>query len=235
LNLDLLNDMRDIGNLFDNLSAQYDRFNHLTSLGIDRLWRKQAIRAMHPANQVLDVAIGTADLTIEILRQGKAQHIEGIDLSAEMMRVGQEKVNRLGWGDRVHFTQGSAQKMPYADHSFDILTCAYGVRNFSDLDAGLREFYRVLKPGGQLIILEFSHPKNKIIELLYRLYFRYFMTIIGQSMTHDKAAFLYFYQSVKNFIWGEEMQTKLQQHGFKDVHFRTMTFGISTLYLAQKQ
>lgn len=227
--------MRDIGSLFNQISAQYDRFNHLTSLGIDRLWRKRAIRAMQPTDKVLDVAIGTADLSIEILHQGKAQQIEGIDLSAEMMRVGQEKVNRLGWGEKVHFTLGSAQEMPYADCSFDALTCAYGVRNFSDLDAGLSEFYRVLKPGGQLIILEFSHPKNKLIELVYRLYFRYFMTVIGQSLTHDKAAFLYFYQSVKNFIWGEEMQAKLQQHGFTNVSFRTMTFGISTLYLAQKQ
>jgi len=226
--------MNNIGQLFDDISAKYDRFNHVTSLGIDKYWRKKAIRAMQPAEKVLDVAVGTADLSIEMLRQSKAQQIEGIDLSAEMMRIGQEKVSRQGWGDKVHFTLGSAQEMPYEDNSFEALTCAYGVRNFSDLDAGLGEFYRVLKPGGQLIILEFSHPKNKLIEWMYRLYFRYFMTVIGQGMTHDKAAFMYFYQSVKNFIWGEEMKNKLQQMGFQDVCYRTMTCGISTLYVARK-
>jgi len=226
--------MPNIGELFDTISSRYDRFNHLTSFGIDRCWRRRAIRAMVPAKNVLDVAIGTADLTIEMLRQGKAQQIEGLDLSEQMMQIGAKKVEQQGLQDKVHFTLGSAQTMPYKDATFDALTCAYGIRNFSDLEAGLREFYRVLKPGGQLLILEFSYPQKRLMAALYTFYFRYIITWIGALLTHDKSAFQYFYHSVRNFIWGEKLCEKLQQFGFWPIRHQPMTFGISTLYLATK-
>jgi len=235
--------MNNIGKLFDRISGQYDRFNHVSSWGIDRYWRRRAIKEMAPADYVLDVAIGTADLSIEMLRQGKAQRIEGIDLSEKMMEVGKSKVEsrkskvesrKSKVESRVKFTLGSAQEMPYEDERFDAVVCAYGVRNFSDLDAGLREMWRVMKPGGQLLILEFSYPQNKLMAGLYTLYFKYVMTLVGRLLTKDKGAFEYFYQSVRGFIWGEKMCKRLQQHGFKAVTYQTLTLGISTLYKGQK-
>jgi len=231
--------------LFDRLAAQYDRFNHLSSLGIDRLWRRQAVallpsvKSPSPSGEsegaVLDVAVGTADLAIAILQSGKAHHVEGIDLSTEMMRIGRYKAERAGLAERLTFTEGSALAMPYPDASFDVVTCAYGIRNFSDLDRGLREFRRVLRPGGQLIILEFSCPKNPIIAALYTFYFKYVMTTLGTLLTGgDRASFRYFYASVKNFIWGDDFLSHLRAAGFQDAAFKTQTFGISTIYQANR-
>ena len=151
------NEKQHIGQLFDRIAGTYDSLNHVLSLNIDRRWRRQAVRQLSNA-KLLDVAIGTADLTIEILRQRKASHITGIDLSRKMMAIGEQKVAKLGYQDLVTFDYGSAQAMPYADASFDAVTCAYGVRNFADMDEGIREMHRVLRPGGELMILEFSYP-----------------------------------------------------------------------------
>lgn len=223
-----------ISRLFDRLAPSYDRFNHLSSMGIDHIWRHQAVCAMRPADKVLDVAVGTADLAIAIVRGGKAKHVTGIDISTEMIRVGAEKVAHMGLSEQIDFVEGSAFELPYEDNTFDALTCAYGVRNFSQLNKGLSEFLRVLKPGGLLLILEFSYPQNRFIAWCYDLYFNYFMTFLGTLMTKDKKAFQYFYASVKGFIWGDQMKAKLEEHGFQDVTFRTQTCGISTMYIANK-
>lgn len=230
-----MKEKENIGSLFNRIAGSYDRFNHLSSAGIDRLWRRQTVRAMRPAEKVLDVAIGTGDLAILMCKKEKAQQVDGIDLSSEMMRIGANKASRAGLADRIRFSEGSALEMPYADNSFDALTCAYGIRNFSDSDKGLQEFYRVLKPGGQLLILEFSYPENRFIAWLYDFYFNHIMTLLGRMMTKDKAAFHYFYSSVKNFMWGEEMLSHIREAGFSDACYRTQTFGISTLYTAYKK
>lgn len=227
-----MEERKNIGKLFDRIAWRYDGINHLLSVHIDKLWRRQAVRMMQPAQEVLDVAIGTGDMAIEIMRQGKAQHITGIDLSREMMAIGKQKTDKKNYN--VDFLYASAQEMPFADNSFDAVTCTYGCRNFQDVDAGLREFHRVLKPGGQLVILEFSQPTNRIIRWLYDFYFHYIMTAIGGWIAGDKAAFNYFYRSVKGFIWGEEMVAHLQEAGFGNATYRTQTFGISTLYTARK-
>lgn len=223
-----------VSHLFNRLAPSYDRFNHLSSFGIDYLWRRNTIRHMKPADEVLDVAVGTGDLAIQMVRQGKAKHVLGVDISTEMMRIGEQKTERAGMQDRICFQQASALELPMSDNSFDALTCAYGVRNFSDLDGGLREFYRVLAPDGQLLILEFSYPRNRVVAWLYTLYFNYFMTWLGTLMTHDRGTFRYFYHSVRNFIWGDEMCEHLRAAGFRDVSYETFTFGISTLYIAKK-
>lgn len=219
---------------FDRIAKRYDRFNHLSSAGIDHLWRRQAVRKMPVCKKVLDVAVGTGDLAIEIVKRGKAEEVIGLDLSTEMMRVGAEKARRKGLEERISFIEGSALKMPFPDNSFDAVTCAYGIRNFSQLAKGLQEFQRVLKPGGQLIILEFSYPQNRFVAWCYDIYFKYFMTFLGRMMTQDKAAFRYFYASVKGFIWGEEMTQQLKLAGFTNPCYQTQTFGISTLYTANK-
>lgn len=229
-----MEEKKNIGHLFDGIAGTYDKLNHILSLNIDKLWRKKAIRMLKPCKEALDVAIGTADLSIEMLRQQKAMHITGIDLSQEMMRIGQQKVEKKGWGDKVRFDLGSAQEMPYEGDSYDAVTCAYGVRNFSNLDLGLKEMARVMKPGGQLIILEFSYPTNCIIRFFYDLYFTRIMPLIGRAFSKDKKAYNYLNRSVKGFIWGEEMTRRMVQAGFKQATFRPLTFGITTLYTATK-
>lgn len=228
------NEKANIGKLFDRIAGTYDRFNHVTSLGIDIYWRRVAIRGLRPVNRMLDVAIGTADVAIMALRKGKVQRVTGLDLSTEMMAIGRAKAERAGLADKIDFVAGSAQEMPFEANSFEALTCAYGVRNFSDLDAGLREMYRVLEPSGQLAILEFSYPSNPVIRWAYDLYFSHLMPIIGRVISKDASAYTYFLHSVKSFIWGEDMLSHLRSAGFANARFRTMTFGITTLYTACK-
>ncbi len=187
-----------------------------------------------PAEQVLDVAIGTADLTIEILRQGKAQHVTGIDLSRGMMAIGEQKVAKRGYAQQVQFDYGSAQQMPYADASFDTVTCAYGVRNFANMDEGLSEMYRVLRTGGELMVLEFSYPTNPVIRWSYDLYFTHILPFIGNLFSRDKGAYSYLNRSVKNFPYGEAFCQHLRKAGFSQIKATPLTFGISTIYTAVK-
>ncbi len=228
-----MNEKNNIGSLFNRIAGSYDRLNHLLSLNIDKKWRKKAVKRLVPCQNLLDVAIGTADLAIEVVQQGKAQHVTGIDLSAEMMKIGTEKAAKRNMQGQIEFVEGSALALPYPDGHFNAVTCAYGVRNFSDLDQGLREMRRVLQPGGQLMILEFSYPKNKIIAWLYDIYFSKILPKIGQWMSKDKTAYGYLNRSVKNFIWGEEMAAHLREAGFCNVAYKTMSCGITTAYEAR--
>lgn len=223
-----------IGNLFDNIAKTYDRFNHVTSLGIDIYWRRKAISKLKPVGKLLDVAIGTGDVALMALRKKKAQYVTGIDLSQEMMNIGMQKAEREGVADKVKFIKASALEMPFGNEEFEAITCAYGIRNFSDLDQGLKEMHRVLKDNGQLVILEFSYPTNPLIRWCYDLYFSYIMPVIGKVMSKDAGAYTYFMQSVKSFIWGKEMLQHLRDAGFKDATYTTITFGITTLYIAKK-
>ena len=223
-----------IGALFNRIAGSYDKLNHLLSLGIDRRWRRRAVDNLKYSGKVLDVAIGTADLALEIMHKGKADMVTGIDLSDEMMRIGAEKVERLGYGGKIVFEKGNALDMSYPDESFDTVTCAFGVRNFSDLDKGLSEMYRVMKKGGQLCIIELSYPENKLVAAIYDFYFSMILPKIGGAISNDKPAYTYLNKSVKHFIWGEKMKERLQAAGFRYVGYRPMTFGIATLYMAGK-
>lgn len=228
------NEKQHIGQLFDRIAGTYDGLNHLLSLNIDKRWRRRAIRMLKPAEQVLDVAIGTADLTIEILQQGKAQHVTGIDLSHGMMAIGEQKVAKRGYAPQVQFDYGSAQQMPYANASFDTVTCAYGVRNFANMDEGLSEMYRVLRTGGELMVLEFSYPTNPVIRWGYDLYFTHILPFIGNLFSRDKGAYSYLNRSVKNFPYGEAFCQHLRKAGFTQIKATPLTFGISTIYTAVK-
>lgn len=222
-----------IGQLFDRIAGTYDRLNHLLSLNIDKRWRRRAVRLLpERMPKVLDVAIGTADLTLELLRQERAEQITGIDLSRNMMAIGEQKVAKKGYASRVRFDYGSAQQMPYADGSFDAVTCAYGVRNFADMDEGLREMRRVLKPGGRLMVLEFSYPTNPLIRLGYDLYFTHILPWVGKLLSRDKGAYSYLNRSVKHFPYGEAFAEHLRAAGFSDISIRPLTFGITTIYIA---
>ena len=228
------NSKQNIGHLFNRIAGTYDRLNHLLSLNTDRRWRKRAVRRLTPCDNALDVASGTADLAIEMVRQDKVQQVTGIDLSEEMLRLGNDKIRKAGLSARITLQQGSALALPYPDGHFNAVTCAYGIRNFSDLNLGLQEMQRVLQPDGQLLILEFSYPDNKIIRFFYDFYFTKIMPAIGRKVSKDPTAYSYLNRSVKEFIWGEAMAEQLRAAGFRNVAFRPMTFGITTLYLAQK-
>lgn len=225
-----------IGQLFDRIAPTYDGLNHGLSLNIDRRWRRKTVQAMQQAQHVLDVAIGTADLTIEMLRSGKAQRVTGIDLSDRMMAIGKGKVERFksSKGSNVEFLHANAQQMPFEDNSFDGVTCAFGCRNFQDLDAGLSEMHRVLKRGGQVTILEFSYPSNAFVRALYDIYFTHVLPAVGRLVSRDKTAYTYLNRSVKSFCWGEKFAQHLRDAGFQNVRFTPLTFGIATIYTAIK-
>lgn len=229
-----MEDKKNIGHLFDGIAGTYDTLNHLLSLNIDKSWRRKTVAGLVHCDKLLDVAIGTADLSLEIMRQQKADEIQGLDVSQEMMRIGEQKVKKAGLEGRIKFQLGSALEMPYQDQSYDAVTCAYGVRNFPDADKGLEEFYRVMKPGGQLAILEFSYPTNPVIRWGYDLFFSHVLPLIGRIISKDKSAYAYLNESVKNFFWGEEMCQHIRNAGFKDVTFRPLTFGITTIYTATR-
>ena len=234
-----MDEKQHIGQLFDRIAATYDGLNHGLSLNIDRSWRRKTVQQMPSQAHVLDVAVGTADLTIEMFRQNKARHVTGLDLSEQMMEIGKSKVERLTVNGKrmsglVEFVHGNAQKMPFEDNMFDGVTCAFGCRNFQNLDEGLSEMYRVLKPGGQATILEFSYPSNPVVRAVYDLYFTHVLPFIGQLVSRDKTAYSYLNKSVKHFCWGEAFELHILRAGFKDAHYRTLTFGIATIYTARK-
>ena len=227
-----MEEKRHIGQLFDRIAPTYDGLNHGLSMNIDRWWRRNTVLRMARANHVLDVAIGTADLAIEMLRRGKAQQVTGIDLSDGMMAIGAEKCAKSGLN--VSFVHGNAQEMPFEDGAFDAVTCAFGCRNFQDLDAGLKEMFRVLKHGGQVTILEFSYPSNRLVRALYDGYFTHMLPAIGRIVSKDKTAYTYLNRSVKSFCWGEAFLEHLHQAGFINGRCAPQTFGISTIYTAYK-
>ncbi|MGM9818775.1 MAG: bifunctional demethylmenaquinone methyltransferase/2-methoxy-6-polyprenyl-1,4-benzoquinol methylase UbiE [Paludibacteraceae bacterium] len=223
---------KNIGALFDRISGTYDFLNHFLSLGIDRYWRKKAIAGMPPQKEVLDVAIGTADLTLEMFRQHKAQKVVGIDLSEQMMAIGEKKLQQHGFS--ATFLPANAQDMPFSTNRFDAVTCAYGCRNFSNLQEGLSEMYRVLQSGGMLLILEFSYPTNPLIRWLYDLYFSCVLPCLGRCISRDKDAYTYLNRSVKDFCYGETFVQQLREVGFTDIQYEPLTWGITTIYRATK-
>lgn len=227
--------MENIGSLFDSISYSYDRFNHTASMGIDRLWRRRAVRSLPDCQLVLDVAAGTADLCIETIRQGKSQKVVGVDISEGMLDVGREKVLRKGLSDKIELRVADCASLPFDDNTFDAVTCGYGVRNFAELDRSLTEIFRVLKPGGQLRILEFTYPTNKLVRFFYDFYFTRIVPRIGKKLTDNGDAFVYFMKSVKSFAKGRDFIAILEKNGFSDTSFKSQTFGISTLYKACKR
>lgn len=221
-----------IGQLFDRIAGTYDGLNHGLSLHIDKWWRRMAVRCMAPADEVLDVAIGTADLTIAMLKSGKARQVTGLDLSDGMMAIGRAKCEKAGLA--VTFLHGNAQAMPFEDNRFDAVTCAFGCRNFQNLDEGLREMCRVLKKGGQVTILEFSYPKNVLVRAMYDLYFSHILPFIGRVVSRDKTAYTYLNKSVKSFCYGEAFVQHMLAAGFVEAQSETLTMGIATIYTAKK-
>ncbi len=224
----------EIGALFNNISGTYDMLNHSLSFNSDRRWRRKAVRRLVPGRDLLDVAVGTGDLAFEIIRQGKAEHVTGADLSVEMMRIGREKARARNMSERVSFEEASALSLPYADDRFDAVTCAFGVRNFSDREAGLNEMRRVLRPGGELMVLEFSRPSVPFFREIYNLYFNYVLPFVGGLVSGNREAYRYLNRSVRDFPEGDEFMGLLRKTGFVFPEQRRISFGIVTIYMATK-
>ena len=222
--------------MFDRIAPTYDRLNHLLTLGIDRRWRRKAVDALaqHKPQQILDIATGTGDFALLLTERLKPQHITGADISEGMMAVGREKVKEAGLHDVISFQHEDCMALSFPDGTFDAVTSAYGVRNFQDLDQGLREMRRVLKPGGHLLIVELTPPPCFPMKQLFWIYAHVVMPLIGRLVSHDNSAYTYLPASMEAFPQAEEMESILARVGFAEVEWRRFTFGISTMYLAKK-
>ena len=221
--------------MFDNISPRYDFLNHFLSLGIDYSWRtkvRKKVAKFQPAT-LLDVATGTADLAIE-LSKIPGLTITGVDISQGMLDFGDVKLKQRNLQNRIVLQQADSENLPFADASFDAVTVSFGVRNFENLDKGLAEMCRVLKPGSPMMVLEFSKPTNPLFSRLYWFYFKYILPRLGKLLSKDATAYTYLPQSVAAFPEGEEFVSRAKSAGFSSVTFKPLTFGICTLYQCVK-
>ena len=222
--------------MFDNIAPTYDTLNHRLSWDIDRGWRKKAIRqlAPHRPQTILDVATGTGDFAILSAQMLKPRTLIGADISEGMMEIGRQKVKQLGLDGTISFVKEDCLQLSYEDNTFDAVTAAFGIRNFADLDKGLREMCRVLKPGGHLSIVELTQPVSFPMKQLFHLYSHTFLPVYGRLISKDSSAYTYLTKTIEAFPQGERMMDILKKAGFRDAAFRRLTFGISTLYTATK-
>ncbi|MBL1231381.1 MAG: bifunctional demethylmenaquinone methyltransferase/2-methoxy-6-polyprenyl-1,4-benzoquinol methylase UbiE [Flavobacteriales bacterium] len=224
-----------VATMFNNISHKYDFLNHFLSLGIDILWRKKAVRmlAPHQPKKILDIATGTADFAIEALKLNPDEII-GIDISEGMLNVGKEKIKKKGVDNIISLELGDSENLRFETAYFDAYTVAFGVRNFENLEKGLIEMLRVLKPNGTGIILEFSKPRKFPIKQLYNFYFNKILPGIGKMVSKDTAAYTYLPESVYAFPDGEDFVQLLKKIGYKNAKATTLLFGIATIYKANK-
>jgi demethylmenaquinone methyltransferase/2-methoxy-6-polyprenyl-1,4-benzoquinol methylase len=227
-----------IRRMFAGIAPRYDLLNHLLSLNIDRLWRRRVTRVVpvRDGGPVLDLCTGTGDLALAYDRACSGQaRIVAADFCHEMLVRGVEKARRQGSDGRVQFVEADAQQLPFADNTFEVTVVAFGLRNVTDTERGVREMVRVTRPGGRVGILEFSRPRHWVLGRLYRYYFRFLLPLVGQMFSRSRdSAYRYLPASVMEFPDGEELARVLRRHGLVDVGFTPFTFGIATLYLGSK-
>ncbi|HRO42569.1 MAG TPA: bifunctional demethylmenaquinone methyltransferase/2-methoxy-6-polyprenyl-1,4-benzoquinol methylase UbiE [Flavipsychrobacter sp.] len=230
-----LNKKAQVAEMFNNIAGKYDFLNHFLSLGIDKGWRKKAINEIATINpkRILDVATGTGDLAIAAVKTNPKEII-GVDIADQMLEVGRKKIVEQNLSEIISLRNGDSEALPFESNSFDAVTCAYGVRNFENLEAGLKEMSRVLRDGGKVAILEFSHPKAFPIKQLYQFYFRFILPVMGKILSKHSSAYTYLPESVKAFPEGKRFCEILKECGFKNPKARPLTFGITTLYTASK-
>jgi demethylmenaquinone methyltransferase/2-methoxy-6-polyprenyl-1,4-benzoquinol methylase len=226
--------------MFNEISGRYDFLNHFLSLGIDRRWRARVTREIRnyagpriPEFRILDVATGTGDLAIAMARL-KPASITGIDIAGAMLAVGREKVARKGLEAVISFREADAEHIPFPDHSFDAVTVAFGVRNYEDLEQGLSEMRRVLKPGGLMLILEFSHPERFPFRQLYGFYSHRLIPLFGRLVSGSPHAYTYLPESVAAFPSGADFLRIMNDTGLQELRQIALTSGIATLYTGEK-
>lgn len=225
-----------VADMFDQIAFRYDFLNRFLSGGIDVYWRKKAIgklKSLQP-KQVLDVATGTADVAMMTMKYLNPDKITGIDISAGMLDFGRKKIAKAALTGRIELMQADSENLPFSDNSFDAVTVAFGVRNFEHLQQGLAEMLRVLKPGGKLVVLEFSKPKAGWFKSLYRFYMNIITPGVGKFFSNNKNAYQYLNDSVQAFPEGQDFLNILNQTGFKDSELDRLSMGISTIYTGTK-
>jgi demethylmenaquinone methyltransferase / 2-methoxy-6-polyprenyl-1,4-benzoquinol methylase len=224
-----------VARMFDNISGKYDFLNHFLSFGIDIGWRKKAINLLRPENPklILDVATGTGDFAIQALKL-QPEKVIGIDISEGMLGVGRKKMIDRGYDKIIDMISGDSENLPFENNKFDAITVAFGVRNFENLEIGLTEMLRVLKPGGRVVILEFSKPTSWYFKPIYNFYFKYITPTIGKVFSSDSEAYSYLPESVNVFPDGGDFTAILDRLGYKNTSCRPLTLGISSLYTGTK-
>jgi len=222
--------------MFDRIAPHYDTLNKFLSAGMDKKWRKTAIGMLNapPMAKVLDVATGTGDLAFEIARQYHDAEITGLDLAEKMLVVARKKSEKRGLSDRVQFAQGDSELLPFDDSSFHSVSVAFGVRNFSDLRRGMSEIYRVMKPDGRLVVLEFTKPRSFPFKQLFQVYFKHILPRVGSFGSGDKRAYHYLYESVQAFPDYDRFTAVLSNNGFKNAAYKVLSLGICAIYTAEK-
>ena len=222
--------------MFDDIASRYDFLNNLLSLGIYKYWRSQLLKAVQPLPpnaSILDVATGTGDIALALAKL-KPLSIVGIDISEKMVALGKKKVKEAGLSEMIFLQTGDAEDIHYPEERFNLVTVAYGVRNFANLERGLKEIFRVLVPGGKLLILEFTVPTNTLFSKLYRLYFTKVLPTVGGLVSANKDAYSYLPASVQAFPQGDAFLKILQQQGFVQAKCKLLTNGVVGLYSATK-
>lgn len=222
--------------MFDNIAPTYDRLNHTLSLGIDKSWRRKAINWLKPyrPQHIMDVATGTGDFAILAYRLLQPESVTGTDISEGMMQVGKDKVEKEGLSGKIRFMREDSSSFSFNNETFDAVTVAFGIRNFENLDLCLSEMCRVLKKDGHLVILELTTPDKFPMKQLFAIYSKVVIPIIGKLFSKDGSAYKYLPQTIKAFPQGEIMKGVISRSGFREVHFKRLTFGICTLYTAVK-
>ncbi|WP_297072778.1 bifunctional demethylmenaquinone methyltransferase/2-methoxy-6-polyprenyl-1,4-benzoquinol methylase UbiE [uncultured Duncaniella sp.] len=221
--------------MFDAIAPAYDFMNRAMTFGIDRLWRRRAVRLMRdiPHGDVLDIATGTGDLAILMAERLDGSHVTGVDLSEGMIEIGRRKVAERGLDGRISLTTGDCLALPFPDNSFDCITCAYGVRNFENLAAGYKEMERVLRPGGLLVVLELSTPPSPVVKPFYSLYTRFLIPTVGRMVSKDTRAYSYLPESIAAVPQREEMCRVMRDAGLTNCRYIPLTFGTCTIYTAK--
>ncbi|CAN5229334.1 bifunctional demethylmenaquinone methyltransferase/2-methoxy-6-polyprenyl-1,4-benzoquinol methylase UbiE [soil metagenome] len=221
--------------MFNNISRKYDFLNHLLSFGIDIYWRKKAIRLLkkEKPEKILDIATGTGDFAIEALALNPKEVI-GVDISEGMLEVGREKIKKKNLEHKISLQLGDSEKLLFNDNIFDAVIVSFGVRNFEDLEKGLKDMFRVLKPGGTTVIIEFSRPRVFPFKQIYNFYFKAILPVIGKLISKDRAAYTYLPESVNSFPDGKDFLNILDTIGFKKTTCIPLTFGISSIYIGKK-
>jgi demethylmenaquinone methyltransferase / 2-methoxy-6-polyprenyl-1,4-benzoquinol methylase len=226
-----------VESMFDSIAWRYDFLNHFLSFGIDRLWRRRAVRIIskhYHGPEILDVATGTGDLAITALRINPMK-VTGIDISGKMLEIGREKVRKKGLEAKIELVQGDSEDLPFGDDLFDVAMVAFGVRNFSDPLRGLREMNRVIRTDGMVLVLEFSRPSGFLFRSVYNFYFRNILPFVGKMFSKDKTAYSYLPDSVSKFPDNEEFLRLLEKAGFSDTMQVKLTGGVASIYTGLKK
>ncbi|TND09319.1 MAG: ubiquinone/menaquinone biosynthesis methyltransferase [Bacteroidetes bacterium] len=224
-----------VAEMFDNIAYRYDFLNQLLSLGIHKGWRKKSIRFLKPLQpkQILDVATGTGDFAIAALKLDPDK-VTGVDISEGMLKFGREKLVKENLTGKIELLTGDSENLPFPDNSFDAITVGFGVRNFENLEKGLQNMLRVLRPGGMLVVLEFSRPRKFPVKQLYNFYFKRVCPFVGRVFSKDARAYSYLNESVNAFPDGDDFLTIMKKTGYTDVNCRPLSFGIASIYTGKK-